>query len=83
MSPVMADWTATLAAVRARGPRCDRCNGWTFRPEYLRMPRYIARLCPECLPLGPESLRIKALVLCQIFRSDLPRYGTEGPVRLV
>lgn len=78
----MANWKATLAAVEARGPRCDRCGGWTFRPEYRRLPRFVARLCPDCLPLGPDLLKIKVLALTQVFRSDLARRPSDGPIRL-
>ena len=38
------NWEATLAAVTARGPRCDHCNGWTFRP-YLRTVPMGHRFC--------------------------------------
>jgi hypothetical protein len=52
----MANWPATLAAVRARGPRCDHCKNWTFRPGYLGQPKSIPRRCPDCLPRGWYSL---------------------------
>jgi hypothetical protein len=44
------NWPATLAAVNARGPRCDGCGGWTFRPYLLTLPKRIRRSCPDCLP---------------------------------
>jgi hypothetical protein len=47
----MANWPATLAAVAARGPRCDFCGKWTFRPQYASVARTVPRLCPECFPL--------------------------------
>jgi hypothetical protein len=77
----MANWTATLAAVQERGPRCDHCDGWTFRPEYNLLPRFIARLCPDCFPLSKEfrNLVPMALTLSQIFKSDLPGI-TSWPV---
>jgi hypothetical protein len=43
------NWQATLAAVSARGPRCDVCNGWTFRPWYVTLlSRTTPRLCGTC-----------------------------------
>lgn len=78
----MANWEATFAATEARGPRCDRCDGWTFRPTYNRLPRFVARLCPDCLPLGPKLLPIKELCYCQIFKSDLPKYPAGAPILL-
>lgn len=33
------NWQATLAAVAARGPRCDECGGWTFKPHLLTVPK--------------------------------------------
>jgi hypothetical protein len=77
----MPNWAAVYAATEARGPRCDRCGHWTFRPEYTRMPKFIARLCPDCLPLSREALVIKPLVLCQVFRSDLKRYPADQPIQ--
>jgi len=48
----MANWPATLAAVQARGPRCDKCGSWTFRPLYLNpFFKGVRRLCPDCLKL--------------------------------
>jgi hypothetical protein len=44
------NWPAVYAAVAARGPRCDRCGNWTFRPGYLMAPRTLRRLCPDCAP---------------------------------
>jgi hypothetical protein len=70
----MSNWPAVLAAVEARGPRCDKCSGWTFRPEYKGLPKFIARLCPICLPLGPELLKVKVLALTQVFVGDLVKY---------
>lgn len=32
------NWPATLAAVHARGPRCDHCGGWTFKSFLLTVP---------------------------------------------
>lgn len=39
---------AVMAALEARGPRCDRCNGWTFRPAYRHVDKAVTRLCPDC-----------------------------------
>jgi len=78
------NFPATLAAVRARGPRCERCASWTFRPEYLDLPRFVARLCPACLPLRTE-LRdpwIKSISLSQVFRSELDRYAPGEVIEL-
>jgi hypothetical protein len=44
------NFEAVLAAIAARGPRCDRCGNWTFRPVYLRLPRTLLHLCPDCRP---------------------------------
>jgi len=66
---------ATLAAVHARGPRCEKCGAWTFRPEYLELPWYIARLCPDCLPLRRDLMPMKIIALTQVFRSDLAKYA--------
>ena len=46
------NWAATLAAISSRGPRCERCGGWTFRPQYLVVPKSVhyPRLCPDCSP---------------------------------
>lgn len=41
------NWEATLAAVYARGPRCDWCKQWTFRPQLIA-PHAGRRLCEEC-----------------------------------
>lgn len=41
------NWPATLAAVQARGPRCDFCGGWSFRPFLLAVPLGL-RQCQEC-----------------------------------
>lgn len=38
------NFDAVLEAVTARGPRCDRCGGWTFRP-YLRTRPAGLRFC--------------------------------------
>jgi hypothetical protein len=62
----MANWPATLAAVAARGPRCDLCGGWTFRPQYATVSRKAPRLCPGCFPLKwppgfPDVLKSAAL----------------------
>lgn len=32
------NWQATLAAVHARGPRCDHCGKWTFKSFLLTVP---------------------------------------------
>lgn len=32
------NWPAVLAAVNARGPRCDHCDGWTFKPWLTSVP---------------------------------------------
>jgi hypothetical protein len=49
----MSNWQATLAAVHARGPRCEGrlsedCTGWTYLPMLLTLPSGIKRLCTEC-----------------------------------
>lgn len=56
------NWPATLAAVRARGPRCETCNGWTFRPHLLA-DRALGRICQECeiAALRAEIRRVSAL----------------------
>lgn len=41
------NWPATLAAVSARGPRCDFCGGWTFRPFLVAVPLGL-RQCSGC-----------------------------------
>jgi hypothetical protein len=41
------NWPATLAAIQARGPRCDFCGGWTFRPFLLAVPLGL-RQCQDC-----------------------------------
>lgn len=73
---------AVLAATEARGPRCDRCGGWTFRPVYNTLPWYVARLCPDCLPLRPELAAVKVLALSQVFRRDLPKYADRDHIEL-
>jgi hypothetical protein len=73
---------AVLAAVSARGPRCERCGKWTCRPSYLNLPWYIARLCADCLPLRPELQGMELLALTQVFRSDLPRYADRDHIEL-
>lgn len=51
----MANWPATLAAVHARGPRCDECGKWTFRSYMLTVPPGFRR-CGECRPsMAPRS----------------------------
>lgn len=73
---------AVFAAMEARGPRCDHCGHWTFRPEYLRLPRFVARLCPDCLPISPEFRAAipTALILTQVFKSDIENSG--WPIKL-
>lgn len=44
------NFEAVLAAVGARGPRCETCDGWTFRPVYRVLDRTLVRQCPECRP---------------------------------
>jgi len=78
----MTNTAAIMAALEVRGPRCDRCGGWTFRPEYLTMPKVIARLCPDCLPLTDDLMIIKRLAISQVFKSDLPRYPADEPIIL-
>lgn len=41
------NWLATLAAVAARGPRCDACGGWTFR-QVPWTGKSHALLCTSC-----------------------------------
>lgn len=68
------NWFATLAAVAARGQRCDKCSAWTFRPQYRDLPKYVARLCPECLPLIEDLPEFMiGLFLSQTFKSDLEK----------
>lgn len=43
------NWPAVIAAVSARGPRCEFCGSWTFRPQLLSLPGLI-RACPDCMP---------------------------------
>lgn len=50
----MTNFPATLAAVTARGPVCDDCGAWTYRPDYLALPQAVSRLCPQCLPVSAE-----------------------------
>jgi hypothetical protein len=78
----MPNWAAVYAATEARGPRCDRCDHWTFRPEYTKLPKFIARLCPDCLPLDSVLMTIKSLSISQVFRSDLHRYPVNEPIIL-
>lgn len=78
----MANWEATFAAVTARGPSCERCGAWTFRPEYVRLPGVIARLCPACLPLPSGLMSLKALFLTQVFRYDLDKYPADQPIMI-
>jgi hypothetical protein len=47
----LSNWPAVIAAIGARGPRCEFCGSWTFRPQLLSLPAVI-RACPDCLP-GP------------------------------
>jgi hypothetical protein len=55
--PVLStNWAATLAAVRARGQRCDICGHWTFRLGYFGQPKTVPRLCPDCLPAAAYRL---------------------------
>lgn len=42
----MSNFPAVLAAVQARGPRCDDCGNWTFRPELSGSHWW--QLCAEC-----------------------------------
>lgn len=46
----MSNWPATFAAVHARGPRCEQCGNWTFRPYLLSLRLPVKKLCPDCLP---------------------------------
>lgn len=55
------NWAATLAAVRARGQRCDQCGGWTFRLGYNGQPKSMPRLCPDCLPIASYRLMTGAV----------------------
>jgi hypothetical protein len=73
---------AVMAAITARGPRCQRCGAWSFRPEYLTLPWYVARLCPDCLPLRPELREMKTIALTQIFRNDLSAYADRDHIEL-
>ena len=57
-TPVSTNWPATFAAISARGPRCDHCGNWTFRPQYLTEPKRVPRRCPDCLPKNWFSLII-------------------------
>ena len=59
----MSNFPATLAAVAARGARCDHCGHWTFRPA--RPPQSGSRpadrpLCGNCgtLTFTPAVVRI-------------------------
>lgn len=84
-NPGAVNQSATFAATEARGPRCDRCESWTFRPEYNRLPYFVARLCPKCLPLNPDLMSMKSLALSQIFKRDLEgfiRYPADQPIEL-
>lgn len=42
------NFAAVLAAVTARGPRCDQCGGWTFHPA-MRVGGGGIRLCDPCI----------------------------------
>jgi hypothetical protein len=42
------NFAAVLAAVTARGPRCDQCDGWTFHPAGL-FTRNNPQLCGPCI----------------------------------
>jgi hypothetical protein len=55
------NWAATLAAVRARGPRCDECGSWTFRLGFNGQPKSVRRLCPDCLPLDAYRIMTGAV----------------------
>lgn len=46
-----SNWPAVVAALSARGPRCQICGAWTFRPQYLTLPVSLTRACPDCLPV--------------------------------
>jgi len=48
------NWQATLAAITARGPRCDTCGAWTFRP-YLTAAPTEHRRCPRCVPSPTDA----------------------------
>jgi hypothetical protein len=54
---------AVLAAVAARGARCDRCGHWTYRdaarPEAGRPP--VRNLCRNCSDLGNGEPRLTRL----------------------
>ena len=47
-TPATGNWPATLAAIQARGPRCEYCGSWTFRPFLLAVPRPL-RFCSDCV----------------------------------
>jgi hypothetical protein len=51
----MSNFAATLAAVAARGARCDHCGHWTYLP--VRPPvtgrRASRHFCRNCLKLAP------------------------------
>jgi hypothetical protein len=48
------NWPATLAAIQARGPRCEYCGHWTFRPFLLAVPRPL-RFCSVCIRGAQEA----------------------------
>jgi hypothetical protein len=60
------NWPATLAAVTARGPRCEQCGGWTFRPGYRDAPSAVLRLCPDCRPLPAFLVHSQGQILALI-----------------
>jgi len=63
------NWPAVIAAVHARGPRCDGCGGWTFRPA-LWTGRSRRLLCTRCEQADTLAAR---------FLMDPPAYSrTEG-----
>lgn len=55
------NWQATLAAVAARGPRCDECGGWTFAPTS-RIRRGNSTQPHLCGPCGPSPVQPRVVI---------------------
>lgn len=56
----MSSFEAVLAAVTARGPRCDDCNGWTWDPSQARPRRTRIRICRTCARGYTRAALLKA-----------------------
>jgi hypothetical protein len=71
----MSNFAATLAAVAARGARCDHCGHWTYLP--VRPPvtgrRAFRHFCRNCLKLAPGLSPEETAALTEGMRDRYPR----------